>query len=153
MSMSDNTTPTQQPAAPVDLLVEGISELAILRYFQTMNAAEYEATAALFAETGAMDPPFEEPIIGTEAIAAYLKAEAKGMTLFPREGVIEMNGEGRQAEIQVTGKVQTPLFGVNVAWFFVLNSEKEITYVRIKLLASPQELLDLRDRRDTNAEA
>jgi hypothetical protein len=148
--MSDNTTPTQQPAAPVDLLVEGISELAILRYFQTMNAADYEATAALFAETGAMDPPFEEPIIGTEAIATYLRAEAKGMTLFPREGVIEINAEG-QAEIQVTGKVQTPLFGVNVAWFFVLNPEKEITYARIKLLASPQELLDLRDRRDANA--
>ena len=151
MSMSDNTTQTQQPTPPVDLLIEGISELVILRYFQTMNAADYEATAALFAETGAMDPPFEEPIIGTEAIAAYLKAEAKGMKLLPREGVIEIKEEG-EAEIQVTGKVQTPLFGVNVSWTFVLNPEKEITYARIKLLASPQELLDLRDRRDANEE-
>jgi hypothetical protein len=149
--MSDNTTQTQQPTPPVDLLIEGISELVILRYFQTMNAADYEATAALFAETGAMDPPFEEPIIGTEAIAAYLKAEAKGMKLLPREGVIEIKEEG-EAEIQVTGKVQTPLFGVNVSWTFVLNPEKEITYARIKLLASPQELLDLRDRRDANEE-
>jgi hypothetical protein len=65
------------------------------------------------------------------------------MQLFPREGIAEPL-EDNQTQIQVSGKVQTSLFGVNVSWIFVLSSEKEILYARIKLLASPQELLNLR---------
>ncbi|HEY9614013.1 nuclear transport factor 2 family protein [Allocoleopsis sp.] len=138
----DNSTNTQ-PATAVDLTIEGIEEPVVERYFQTMNAGEYEGTAALFAPTGVMHPPFEEPIEGPEAIAIYLKAEAKGMQLFPREGITETLEEN-QIQIQVRGKVQTPLFGVNVAWIFILNLEREIVYAKIKLLASPQELLNLR---------
>ena len=59
------------------LTIEGIDEAVVLHYFQTMNAGEYDATAALFAPTGAMHPPFEQPIEGPDAIATYLKAEAK----------------------------------------------------------------------------
>jgi hypothetical protein len=138
----DNSTNTQ-PATAVDLTIEGIEEPVVQHYFQTMNAGEYEATAALFAPTGVMHPPFEEPIEGPEAIAIYLKAQAKGMQLFPREGIAETLEEN-QIQIQVKGKVQTPLFGVNVAWIFILNLEREIVYTKIKLLASPQELLNLR---------
>ena len=138
----DNSTNTQ-PATAVDLTIEGIEEPVVQRYFQTMNAGEYEATAALFAPTGVMHPPFEEPIEGPDAIAIYLKAEAKGMQLFPREGIAETLEEN-QIQIQVKGKVQTPLFGVNVAWIFILNLERKIVYTKIKLLASPQELLNLR---------
>lgn len=138
----DNSTNTQ-PATAVDLTIEGIEEPVVQRYFQTMNAGEYEATAALFAPTGVMHPPFEEPIEGPDAIAIYLKAQAKGMQLFPREGIAETLEEN-QIQIQVKGKVQTPLFGVNVAWIFILNLEWEIVYTKIKLLASPQELLNLR---------
>lgn len=126
-----------------DLTIEGITEPVILRYFETMNAGDYQATVTLFAESGAMLPPFEEPIVGQEAIANYLDAEAKGMQLLPREGIAETL-EDEQTQIQVSGKVQTPLFGVNVSWIFVLNSEREILSARIKLLASPQELLKLR---------
>jgi hypothetical protein len=90
-----------------------------------------------------MHPPFEEPIEGKDAIATYLEAEAKGMQLFPRQGIAEtlLND---QTQIQVSGKVQTPWFSVNVSWIFVLSSEREIMSARIKLLASPQELLSLR---------
>lgn len=125
------------------LSIEGIDEPVVLRYFQTMNSGDYEATAALFAPTGAMHPPFEQPIEGPDAIATYLKAEAKGMQLFPRKGTVETL-EDDQIQIQVSGKVQTPLFGVNVGWIFLLNLEREILYAKIKLLASPQELLSLR---------
>lgn len=138
----DNSTNTQ-PATAVDLTIEGIEEPVVQGYFQTMNAGEYEATAALFAPTGVMHPPFEEPIEGPDAIATYLKAEAKGMQLFPREGIAETIEED-QIQVQVKGKVQTSLFGVNVAWIFILNPEQEILYAQIKLLASPQELLNLR---------
>ncbi len=65
------------------------------------------------------------------------------MQLLPREGIAE-SLEDDQTQFQVSGKVQTPLFGVNVSWIFVLSLEKEILYAKIKLLASPQELLSLR---------
>lgn len=141
IAQEQNTNP--QSVTGVDGTIEGIDESVVWRYFQTMNAADYEGTAALFAPTGVMHPPFEEPKEGTEAIATYLKAEAKGMQLFPREGIAETIEED-QIQVQVKGKVQTALFGVNVAWIFILNPEREILYAQIKLLASPQELLNLR---------
>jgi hypothetical protein len=143
MTIAKDITPTPQSASTTDLTIEGITEPVVLRYFETMNAGEYQATAALFADTGAMQPPFEKPIEGQGAIATYLETEAKGMQLCPSKGMAEPL-EDNQIQIQVTGKVQTPLFGVNVAWIFVLNPEREILYTRIKLLASPQELLNLR---------
>ncbi|MBE9129528.1 MULTISPECIES: nuclear transport factor 2 family protein [unclassified Coleofasciculus] len=125
------------------LTIDGITLPLVLRYFETMNAGNYEATAALFADSGAMHPPFEQPIEGTDAIASYLNAEATGMQLLPRQGVAEILDNG-DTEVQVTGRVETPFFGVNVAWIFVLNPNQDITFARIKLLASPQELLNLR---------
>jgi hypothetical protein len=125
------------------LTIEGIDEAVVLDYFQTLNAGDYDATAALFAPTGAMHPPFEQPIEGPDAIASYLKAEAKGMQLFPSKGTVETL-ENDQIQVQLSGKVQTPMFGVNVGWIFILNAQREILYAKIKLLASPQELLSLR---------
>lgn len=143
MTIAQEPSPTNQPTSAVDLTIEGINEPVVLRYFQTLNAGDYQATAALFADMGAMHPPFEQPIEGPEAIATYLEAEAKGMQLLPRQGIAEPLDDG-QTQFQVTGKVQTPLFGVNVTWIFILNSEREFLYAKIKLLASPQELLGLR---------
>lgn len=143
MTIAKDPTLTSQSAAATDLTIEGITQPVVLHYFETMNAGDYEATATLFADTGAMHPPFEEPIEGKKAIATYLAAEAKGMQLFPTKGLAETL-EDDQTQIQVTGKVQTPLFGVNVSWLFVLSPEREILSTRIKLLASPQELLSLR---------
>jgi|ERR687886_2136041 hypothetical protein len=143
MTIAGDLTLTPQSTAISDLTIEGITEPVVLRYFETMNAGDYKATAALFADTGAMHPPFEQAIEGREAIATYLEAEAKGMQLFPTKGIVETQKED-QTQIQVTGKVQTPWFGVNVAWIFVLSPEREILTTRIKLLASPQELLSLR---------
>lgn len=143
MTIAEDKSTTTPLATGVDWTIEGIDESVVWRYFQTMNTADYEGTAALFAPTGVMHPPFEEPIEGKEAIATYLKAEAKGMQLVPREGIAETLEED-QIQVQVKGKVQTSLFSVNVAWIFILNSEREILYTQIKLLASPQELLNLR---------
>jgi hypothetical protein len=143
MTIANDLPETPQSASTTDLTLEGIAEPGVLRYFETMNAGDYEATAALFAPTGVMHPPFEQPIEGREAIATYLEAEAKGMQLFPTKGTVETLEDDR-LQVQVRGKVQTPLFSVNVAWIYILNLEREILYAKIKLLASPQELLNLR---------
>jgi hypothetical protein len=143
MIIANDLPQTPQSASTTELSIEGLTEPVLLRYFETMNAGDYESTAALFAQTGAMHPPFEQPIEGPDAIATYLKAEAKGMQLSPAKAIAETL-EDDQIQIQVKGKVQTPLFGVNVAWIFILNAERDILYTKIKLLASPQELLSLR---------
>lgn len=118
--------------------IEGISHPTILSYFETLNAAEFEATSELFDPEGAMQPPFESLIIGRSAIAAYLKKEAPGMVALPQKGILQDNGE-----VQIVGKVQMPMFSVNVTWLFQLNPEHSITFTRIKLNASPQELIKL----------
>ncbi|MFQ4146688.1 nuclear transport factor 2 family protein [Chlorogloeopsis sp. ULAP02] len=129
-----------------DFTIEGINEPTVLQYFQSLNAGEFDATAALFAEDGTMHPPFESGIIGQDVIATYLKQEAQDIKAYPRQGIVETleNGENGQIQIQVTGKAQTSWCGVNVLWQFILNQQKQILYIKIKLLASPRELLNLR---------
>lgn len=122
--------------------IEGISHPTILRYFETLNAGEYEATGKLFGAEGAMQPPFESPIVGKEAIAEFLQREAKGLQAFPREGIATTEPDG--THYQIAGTVQMPMFGVNVTWYFTINSNDEIAFTRIKLNASPQELLKMR---------
>jgi hypothetical protein len=127
----------------IELKIEGLSEPAIARYFETLNTGKFQATAALFANDGVMYPPFDDALVGREAIAAYLETEAKGMTLLPRQGIPQTLETG-DIQYEITGKVQTPYFGVNVAWHFVLNPQSEIRSVRIKLLAALKELLEKR---------
>ncbi|MBW4635904.1 MAG: nuclear transport factor 2 family protein [Iphinoe sp. HA4291-MV1] len=123
--------------------IKGITEPTLLRYFKTLNAGEFEETATLFAEDGVMHPPFEAAIAGRDAITRYLQQEAQNVKVYPCEGIAETL-KGEQIQLQVTGKAQTSWCGVNVLWTFILNQQKEILYTRIKLLASPQELLNLR---------
>ncbi len=136
-------TATTRPILTRSIKIAGIAKPAVLRYFETLNAGDFAATADLFAEDGVLHAPFEEPIIGKSSIGTYLKTEARGMQLEPQQGISQDLEDGL-VEVQVSGRVQTAAFGINVAWLFVLNSHQEILSVTVKLLASPQELLNLR---------
>ncbi|MCW5317977.1 nuclear transport factor 2 family protein [Nostoc sp. KVJ3] len=127
--------------------IEGITETSVLHYFETLNAGEFEATAALFTVDGVMHPPFESDIVGKDAIAAYLKQEGQNLKAYPNTGITETLETG-EMQIQVTGKAQTSWCSVNVLWLFILNQQRQIFYTRIKLLASPQELLSLRREKE-----
>ncbi|HEY9660028.1 MAG TPA: ketosteroid isomerase family protein [Allocoleopsis sp.] len=117
-------------------------EQVISCYFQTLNAEDFQATSSLFAIDGKLYPPMETAITGREAIESYLNAEAKGMKLVPSKYSVVQSPH--QTECQVAGKVNTPFFGVNVAWKFILNSEAEIVSVQVKLLAALEELMNLK---------
>lgn len=136
-------TTTIRPILTRSIKIAGITKPAVLRYFETLNAGDFEATANLFAEDGVLHAPFEEPIIGKSSIGTYLKTEARGMQLEPQQGISQVLEDGT-VEVQVSGRVQTSAFGINVGWLFLLNSHQEILSVTVKLLASPQELLNLR---------
>ena len=112
----------------------------IYQYFDALNAGNYEAVSQLFALDGQLHPPFESAIVGREAIATYLVAETKDMKLEPKQTHLEQQTDGF-VKVQIQGKVQTPIFGVNVGWDFLINSDGEISRVEVKLLAALQDLL------------
>jgi hypothetical protein len=68
------------------------------------------------------------------------------MQLEPQQSVSKILEDGI-VEMQVSGRVQTSAFGINVGWLFLLNFQQEILSVTVKLLASPQELLNLRPKK------
>jgi Orange carotenoid protein, N-terminal/Nuclear transport factor 2 (NTF2) domain len=126
--------------------IEGVTHPTVLGYINNMNANDFEAAANLFTPNGALQPPFQKPIVGRESILAYMREECQGLKMMPERGIVESLEEG-YTPIKVTGKVQTPWFGssvgMNIAWRFLLDSEGKIFFVAIDLLASPKELLTL----------
>lgn len=133
--------------APTKIAVEGITEPTVLSYFEALNTDDFQAALALFTDDGALQPPFQKPLVGQEAIGRYMRAEAQGLNIMPKQGISESLPDGSK-QIKVTGIVQTPWFGVNVgmniSWRFLLNPQGKIFFVAIDMLASPQELLSLR---------
>lgn len=118
----------------------GIDEPTLIAYFAALNDERYEDVAALFAEEGVLYPPFEDPVVGRGAIAHYLHLEAVGMRAEPLKGEL-LSTEGTERRYRLVGKAQLPLFSVNVAWQFGLNAEDQITFVKVDLLATLEELL------------
>ncbi|URR35854.1 nuclear transport factor 2 family protein [Thermosynechococcus sp. HN-54] len=119
----------------------GIDEPTITAYFAALNDERYEAVAALFAEQGVLYPPFEEAVVGRGAIARYLSVEAVGLRVEPRKGEC-LSTEDNERCYRLVGKAKLPLFSVNVAWQFGLNTEDQITFVTVDLLATLEELLN-----------
>jgi ketosteroid isomerase-like protein len=114
----------------------------IERYFQALNTENFQAAANLFASDGVLYPPFHEGVVGREAIAHYLEEEAKGIKLFPINHSTQPSEIGTTEHV-ITGKVQTSLFYVNASWHILLNAGSEIQSVKVKLLASLVELMNL----------
>lgn len=111
-------------------------------YFASINHQDVPKTVMLFAEEGVMYPPFDSALVGRDAILAYLENEGKGMKLIPHIANLQELPTG-ELHYQVTGKVQTSLFSVNVSWYFVVY-QSQIISVKVKLLAELQELLKLK---------
>ncbi|NMF85864.1 nuclear transport factor 2 family protein [Nodosilinea sp. P-1105] len=127
------------PLAANHLLAD-LSHATAERYFDRFNAQDFNAVAALFSEQGVLIPPFEAGIVGPEAIAQYLKAEATGMQAVPVSSEASPCDQGGQ-QLVTQGRVKTPLFTVNVRWTFAMSAAGTIDRAEIKLLASLQELL------------
>jgi hypothetical protein len=144
--VADPVMPPKDLASRTRVNIEGIDNFTVYSYMENMNAFDFDAAVSLFAENGALQPPFQRPIVGKEAVLAYMREECQGLKLIPERGVSEA-AEGEFTQIKVTGKVQTPWFGasvgMNLAWRFLLNTEGKIFFVAIDLLASPKELLNL----------
>ncbi len=148
-----NYTPVTEPVEPPKdmsqrskVTIEGVTNPTVLSYMNNLNANDFDALIELFADDGALQPPFQRPIVGKEAILRFLRAECQNLKLLPERGVSEPAEDG-YTQIKVTGKVQTPWLGasigMNIAWRFLLNPDNKIFFVAIDLLASPKELTNL----------
>ena len=137
---ASNLSATQSTTVPERALTE--------EYFRSFNENHFKQTATLFTAEGQLIPPFDSPVVGQQAIFAYLEKEAGDITALPQHWEVEKL-EGDRAQVNVTGKVNAIVFKVNVAWYFIIHTDSktdapQIERVRIKLLASPKELLGLR---------
>lgn len=126
--------------------IEGMTNPTVLEYMNNMNANDFEALIELFTPDGALQPPFQRPIVGKDKVFRFFLEECQNLQLLPERGVVEPAEDGF-TQVKVTGKVQTPWFGagvgMNMAWRFLLTPKNKIFFVAIDLLASPKELLNL----------
>jgi hypothetical protein len=124
--------------------IEGIDNATVVNYMNLLNANDFDNLIELFLPDGALQPPFQRPIVGKDAVLRFFREDCQNLKLLPEQGVSEPS-EGGFTQIKVTGKVQTPWFGagvgMNVAWRFLLDPAGKIYFVAIDLLASPAELL------------
>ncbi len=139
--------PIVLPTAPEErtkVSIEGIDNATILAYMDLLNANDFDQLIELFLPDGALQPPFQRPIVGKDAVLRFFREDCQNLKLLPERGVSEPS-DGGFNQIKVTGKVQTPWFGagvgMNVAWRFLLDPQGKIYFVAIDLLASPAELL------------
>jgi len=150
---SNNATRVAEPVVlPKDMnqrtevAIAGVTHPTVLSYMNNLNANDFDALIELFLPDGALQPPFQRPIVGKDAIFRFFREECQNLKLLPEQGVSEPADEG-YTQIKVTGKVQTPWFGANVgmniAWRFLLDPQGKIYFVAIDLLASPKELINL----------
>jgi Orange carotenoid protein, N-terminal/Nuclear transport factor 2 (NTF2) domain len=133
-------------AERVSVKIEGIDNPTITSYMNNMNANDFDALIELFAADGALQAPFQKPIVGKAAVLRFFREDCQNLKLIPERGVAEAADDG-YTQIKVTGKVQTPWFGagvgMNMAWRFLIGPDSKIFFVAIDLLASPKELLNL----------
>jgi len=126
------------------VFIEGVLNPTVNSYMDLLNANDFDNLIQLFLPDGALQPPFQKPIVGSDKILRFFREDCQNLKLLPERGYAEPT-EGDFTQIKVTGRVQTPWFGagigMNVAWRFLLNPEGKIYFVAIDLLASPAELL------------
>ena len=136
----------QDTAQRRQVAIEGVTTPTVLSYMDNLNAHDFDALIELFTPDGALQPPFQRPIVGKANVLRFFQEDCQNLTLIPERGVAEPADDGF-TQVKVTGKVQTPWFGagvgMNISWRFLLNPDGKIFFVAIDLLASPKELLNL----------
>ncbi len=143
--VTETVAPPQEMSKRMNVTIEGVTNPTVLEYMNNLNANDFESLIELFVPDGALQPPFQRPIVGKENILRFFQEECQNLKLVPERGVSDPADDG-YTQVKVTGKVQTPWFGgnvgMNIAWRFLLNPDGKIFFVAIDLLASPKELLN-----------
>jgi hypothetical protein len=89
--------------------IPGVTNSTVLAYAHYLNANNFRAVADLFTIGGALQPPFQQPVVGREQIFYYLQSECQHLTMLPEKGLISYQDDGL-TRLRVTGKVQAPCY-------------------------------------------
>jgi hypothetical protein len=145
-TVAEPVAPPKEMSQRTSVSIKGVDNPTVLNYMNNMNANDFDNLIKLFVEDGALQPPFQRPIVGKDNVYKFMREDCQNLKLMPEQGIVEPAEDG-YTQIKVTGKVQTPWFGaavgMNMAWRFLLNPENKIYFVAIDLLASPKELVNL----------
>lgn len=145
-TVAEPVAPPKEISQRTSVSIKGVDNPTVLNYMNNMNANDFDNLIKLFVEDGALQPPFQRPIVGKDNVYKFMREDCQNLKLMPEQGIVEPAEDG-YTQIKVTGKVQTPWFGaavgMNMAWRFLLNPENKIYFVAIDLLASPKELMNL----------
>ena len=143
--IAEPVVPPTELSQRSEVSIKGVSNTTVLSYMNLLNANDFDSLIELFLEDGALQPPFQRPIVGKPSVLRFFKEDCQNLKLLPDQGVTEPAADG-YTQIKVTGRVQTPWFGagvgMNVAWRFLIDPQGKIFFVAIDLLASPKELLN-----------
>ena len=67
--------------------IEGLDNPTVLNYMDNLNANDFDELINLFATDGALQPPFQRPIIGKDGILLFFREECQNLNLLPERGV------------------------------------------------------------------
>ncbi len=119
--------------------IDSITNSTVLEYLSNMNANDFDAVVDLFVAGGALQPPFQLPIVGREEIRRYLEAECQNIRILPDQGLVSYQDD-ELTRMRVTGKMKTTWSGdssgLDMAWRFSLDAHNKISLVAIDLMSS-----------------
>ncbi len=128
-------------AMVVPKAIDSITNSTVLEYLSNMNANDFEAVVDLFVAGGALQPPFQLPIVGREEIRCYLESECQNIRILPDQGLVSYQDD-ELTRMRVTGKMKTTWSGdssgLDMAWRFSLDAHNKISLVAIDLMSSTE---------------
>ena len=135
------STFNSQMAMVAPKAIDSITNSTVLEYLSNMNANDFDAVVDLFVTGGALQPPFQLPIVGREQIKRYLEAECQNIRILPDQGLVSYQDD-ELTRMRVTGKMKTTWSGdssgLDMAWRFSLDAHNKISLVAIDLMSSHQ---------------
>nr|MDJ0898092.1 orange carotenoid protein N-terminal domain-containing protein [Xenococcus sp. MO_188.B8] len=104
--VSEPVVPPTDISKRTKVEISGVTNTTVLNYMNLLNANDFDELIKLFAEDGALQPPFRRPIVGKDAVLKFFKEECPNLKLAPKQGIVEPAEDG-YTQIKVTGTVQT----------------------------------------------
>ena len=71
------------------VFIEGVINPTVNNYMDLLNANDFDNLIQLFLADGALQPPFQKPIVGTESILRFFREDCQNLQLLPERGFAE----------------------------------------------------------------
>ncbi len=96
--VSEPVVPPTEMSKRTKVSITGVTNSTVLSYMNLLNANDFDELIKLFAEDGALQPPFKRPIVGKDAVLKFFKEECPNLKLAPEQGISEPAEDGYTGE-------------------------------------------------------